>query len=172
MYQPSTFSKLLASALLAALAAQANAMSDQELEAGLSKALILKKGTTDRVGDSGKAIQAYKQQGLVNKKPNRRADYTDYYLLNKPAKFMGHDLIVIEEEYMSKYVGCCVSPGTGVSVKIVGATKNLEDFAAANRCTFTNGVNLKDDLNNVGIKADLPAGKFASLSCRERDANR
>lgn len=147
------------------------ASDNQNIENGLIRALQLKKGTTERVGDSGKAIQAYMQQGLVNKKPNRRADYTDYYLLKKPAKFMGHDLIVIEQEYMSAYIGCCVSPGVGVTVKVVGGIKNLEEFATANGCTLTDHVNLKDELSRVSIKSNLPMGNFASLSCRERDAD-
>mgnify|MGYP001758737813 FL=1 len=110
------------------------------------------------------------REGIVNKKPNQRADYTDYYLVNKPAKFMGHDLIVIEEEYMSQYIGCCVSPGVGVTVKVIGNTKNLENFARINGCTFTDNVNLQEELSSVGINATLTQGRFASLSCRERDA--
>lgn len=96
--------------LLAAHAALANAYNDKELEEGLKNAFRLKPGTTERAGDSGKAIQAYMHEGIVNKRPNERNDYTDYYHVKKQASFMGHDLIVIEEEYMSKYMGCCVDP--------------------------------------------------------------
>lgn len=142
---------------------------DQDIESGLINALRLKKGTTERVGNSGKAIQAYMREGIVNKKPNARADYTDYYLVNKPAKFLGHDLIVIEEEYMTKYIGCCVSPGAGVTVKVIGDTNNLEEFAHVNGCTFTDNVNLQEELSILAINATLPQGIFASLRCRERD---
>jgi hypothetical protein len=172
MCKPSHIPKLLALALVATITAQGAASEEQGLESGLINALRLKKGTTQRVGDSGKAIQAYMREGLVNKKPNQRADYTDYYLLLKPAKFMGHELVVIEEEYMSRYVGCCASPGAGVSVKVVGNPKNLEEFAQTNKCTFTDHINLQDELRSVSIKANLPQGNFASLSCRERDADR
>lgn len=140
----------------------------KELEEGLINALRLKNGF-ERVGDSGKAIQAYMREGIVNKKPDQRADYTDYYLVNKPESFMGHKLMVIEEEYMSKYIGCCVNPGAGVSVKIEGDTKNLSEFAKTNGCTLTEDVNLSKELTNLGLETDLPDGKFASLSCRERD---
>ncbi|HSD39191.1 MAG TPA: hypothetical protein VLC92_16910 [Rhodocyclaceae bacterium] len=172
MYKPTKFRKVLVLAFLTALGAQTAIASDQEIEDGLINALRLKRGTVERVGDFGKAIRAYIQEGLVNKKPNQRADYTDYYLLKKPAKFMGHDLVVIEEEYMSQYVGCCVSPGVGVTVKVVGRVKNLEEFASANRCSFSDHVNLKDELSRVRVKANFPVGNFASLSCRERDADR
>lgn len=172
MQSSSMIHKILFCTIFAAVSTQTAFANDQETEEGLIKALRLKKGTTERVGDSGKAIQAYMKLGFTSKKPNQRADYTDYYLLNKPAKFMGHDLLVIEEEYMLKYVGCCVSPGVGVTVKVVGDTKNLEKFASENRCTLTDHVNIKDELNRISIKANIPIGNFASLSCRERDADR
>lgn len=172
MEKSSPVHKFIGLIALAAVTALAGAPSDQGLESGLISALSLKKGTTDRAGDSGAAIRAYIRAGLVNKRPNRRVDYTDYYLLKQPAKFMGHELVVIEEEYMGPYVGCCVSPGAGVSVKVVGSTKNLEEFASANKCAFTDHVDLQNELRHVGIKADLPQGEFASLSCRERDAMR
>lgn len=149
---------------------QVIAGNDNSLENGLIDAMRLNKETTERVGNSGEAIQAYMREGIVNKKPNQRADYTDYYIVNKPAKLMGHDLMVIEEEYMSKYIGCCVSPGVGVTVKVTGSTKNLEEFASSNGCTFSDSVNLKEELNDYGINVTLPDGDFASLSCRERDA--
>lgn len=161
---------LFALILIAVSNSQVMALNDQDIEGGLISALRLKKGTTERVGNSGKAIQAYMREGIVNKKPNQRADYTDYYLVNKSAKFMGHDLIVIEEEYISRYIGCCVSPGAGVIVKVTRNTKDIEEFARTNGCTFTDNVNLQEELSGVGINATLPQGIFASLSCRERDA--
>lgn len=168
-------SRTLASVLVATFAfitTYAIAADDTNLETGLVAALSLKKGTTERIGDSGKAIQAYIRAGLINKKPNQRADYTDYYLLKKPASFMGHELVVIEEEYMARYVGCCVSPGAGVSLKLTGSAKNLEDFAQLNKCTLKKDVNLQKELQDVSIKATLRPGSYANLSCRERDADR
>lgn len=170
MSSASVVSSLLALVLFSIPAAHAVA-DEQELENGLIGALRLKKGTTERIGDSGKAIQAYMREGLVDKKPNRRADYTDYYLLKRPAKFMGHELVLIEEEYMSRYVGCCVSPGVGISVRVNGNTKNLERFAEANKCSFVDQVDLQAELSGFRIKASLPPGNYVSLSCRERDAD-
>lgn len=94
----------LATTSLIAFSQAANASNDQALEAGLLDALRYDKAKQERVGDSGKAIQAYMREGLVNNRPNQRIDYTDYYLLNKPAKFLGQDLVMIEEEYMSRYI--------------------------------------------------------------------
>lgn len=142
----------------------------QTPESDLTKALQLKKGTTERQGNAGKAIRAYMQAGLVARRPNQRVDYTDYYLLSGPAKFMGHDLIMIEEEYMAQYVGCCVSPGAGVSLRATGSTRNLARFAELNGCGFTEHVNLQKDLKQYGMDIILPPGNYVTLSCRERDA--
>lgn len=163
---------LLVTAIIMVLSHHAIASSDQELETDLLNALRLNKKTMERVGSSGKAIQAYMREGFINQRPNQRADYTDYYLVKKPTKFMGHDLVMIEEEYMSRYVGCCVSPGAGVTVKVVSSTENLEKFANENGCTFSDQVDLQHEIASVGIKIKVPQGNYASLSCRERDANR
>ncbi len=172
MSQYSNARNLFAFILLSSFLTISSASNTPDLETLLSTSLSLKKGTTERVGDSGEAIRSYMKEGFVNRKPNQRADYTDYYLLKKPAMFMGHELIVIEEEYISRYIGCCVSPGMGVTVKISGSSKNLEHFAARNKCTFTNNVNVQAELESVNIKTNFPRGQYASLSCRERDASR
>jgi hypothetical protein len=172
MFKPAAIRKFLACACLSLPGAPADAASDRELEAGLLDALRLKAGTVERLGDSGTAIQAYMREGVAAGKPNRRFEYTDYYLLKKPAKFMGHDLVLIEEEYPSKFIGCCVNPGAGVTVRVVGDSRNLEEFAEANGCTLTDNLDLQDLLKQLKIKASLPRGNFASLSCRERDVNR
>ena len=143
---------------------------DTDLESGLIDALRRTPGTDMRTPNSGKAIQDYIRAGALNKKPNGRADYTDYWILKRPEKFMGHDLIVIEEEYMAKYVGCCVSDGAGINVRVIGSTSKLEQFAQMNACTFTADVKLQAELSDHGIKATIPSGRYASLSCRERDA--
>lgn len=166
------FKRLFLLALLTGYAAFAAASGGRELEEGLLSALRLKPGTTERAGDSGKAIQAYMREGVVNKRPDQRADYTDYYVLKKPASFMGHELVVIEEEYMSKYIGCCVNPGAGVTVKLNGSLKNLERFAEANMCSFDDNVDAQGELNRVSIRTPLSKGRYARLSCRENDTRR
>jgi hypothetical protein len=172
MHKRTRARQFIAWILLATCSAISLAATGQELESGLVNALELKKGTTERAGNSGKALQAYMREGLINKKPNRRADYTDYYLLNKLTTFMGHELLVIEEEYMTRHIGCCVSPGAGVTVKVSGSTKNLENFASKNKCAFTDNVDLQSELSSVGLKTSRAKGHYASLSCRERDATR
>lgn len=159
-----------AAVLLALASSFASADPGPELENGLASALHLKKGSSERVGTSGKAIQAYMQAGYIDAKPNLRADYTDYYLLNKPARFMGHELVMIEEEYMSRYIGCCVSPGAGLSVKVSGSLKPLAQFARVHRCSLNDNADLPGELASLGIRRKLAPGRYATLSCRERDA--
>lgn len=164
---------LLLSGLLVLTTSLANAESTtlaNSLENRLTDALRYDTAKTERVGDSGKAIQAYMRAGIVNKKPNIRADYTDYYLVNKPASFMGHDLFMIEEEYMTAYIGCCVSEGAGITVRLTGDDSALQAFAKANACSVEHNVDLKAVLERLGLKAKLPRGKYTTLSCRERDA--
>lgn len=134
--------------------------SSSTLEAGLAKAL----GTTD---DAGEAIRAYMAEGIINKRPNKRIDYTDYYIVNKPAQFLGHELQIIEQEYMKSYVGCCVSPGTGLTVRLNGSSENLRRFAAQNRCTFEGNVDFQEIMRTFKLAA-IP-GNYALISCRERD---
>ena len=152
------------------LAGAALAADYPELEAGLASAMKYDKAAEKRVGSSGKAIQAYMKAGYVNPRPNGRADYTDYYLLNQPANFLGYPLVVIEEEYMTRYVGCCVSEGLGVTVKVTGNTAALKKFAAQNSCKVEENVDPGADLHSFGIKNTLAKGAYASLSCRARDA--
>lgn len=143
--------------------------NNKDIQTSLVNALRLNKETSERLGESGKAIQAYMRKGMINKKPNKRLDYTDYYLLKKPAKFMGHDLALIEEEYMSEWVGCCVSEGAGVTVKVVGNIENLEQFAIENGCSLSDKVDLQQNLIDLGPKLKVLPKHYASLSCRERD---
>lgn len=164
--------RTIALTLLAACSAMAFAADTHSLESGLLHAMQLKKGTTERTGTSGQAIRAYQHAGLVSKTPRQRFDYTDYYLLDKPVPFMGHELVLIEEEYRSKYIGCCASPGVGITLKVHGSIKNLQQFARASRCTLTDHVDVAQALREVAIKNKVPKAHYASLSCRERDAER
>ena len=62
--------RLIGSLLLAAGSSSTLAAADPGLENGLIQALHLKKGSTARVGTSGKAIQAYMREGYVGKRPD------------------------------------------------------------------------------------------------------
>ena len=140
--------------------------NDQDVENKLINALRLKNGSTERVESFFiNAHKAYVQEGIINEDATQRQEYTDYFILHKPAKFLGHELMVIEAEYMSEWIGCCVNPGTGVIVRLVGGTKNLEEFANANKCSLTNNINPKEQISDF----DFPQGIYATLSCRERD---
>jgi hypothetical protein len=84
---------------------------------------------------------------------------------------MGHELVVIEEEYIPRFIGCCVDPGAGVSVKLTGSAKNLEDFAQLNKCSLNKDIDLQRELQDQSTKVTLRPGNYAKLSCRERDAD-
>lgn len=128
----------------------------------------LNKVTKARIGDSGQAIKSYITKGYLRKKPNSRFDYTDSWVLKKPASFLGHRLLVIEEEYMGKYVGCCVSPGVGVILKVKGSISTLKKFSRKNGCSLEMGISVRSRLRSLKVGVNK-ANKYVSMSCRERD---
>ncbi|MFZ6875334.1 hypothetical protein ACO0LF_24975 [Undibacterium sp. Di27W] len=162
---------LLSGLLLSTLSPHSLA-SDARLENQLILALKIKADGQDRQAESRPVIRAYQQAAIISKKPQRRADYIDFYLLQKPASFMGHQLILLEEEYMDVYVGCCASPGIGLMLKTNADTRSVQDFAKKNACTFTPHADVFDRLRMFGIDHKLARGDYAILSCRERDAQK
>ncbi|BBB63684.1 hypothetical protein UNDKW_5411 [Undibacterium sp. KW1] len=146
--------------------------SDARLENQLILALKIRADGQDRQAESRPVIRAYQQAAIISKKPQQRADYIDFYLLQKPASFMGHTLILLEEEYMDKYVGCCVSPGLGLVLQVEADTRPVQDFAEKNACTFKPHADVFDTLKTYGIRHKLPKADYATLSCRERDAQK
>lgn len=145
---------------------------DNRLENQLILALKIKPDGQDRQAESRPVIRAYQQAAIISKKPQQRADYIDFYLLQKPASFMGHTLILLEEEYMDKYVGCCVSPGMGLMLKTNADTQAVQEFADKNACTFTPHADVFDRLKTFGIAHKLAKADYAVLSCRERDTQK
>lgn len=139
-------------------------------EAALVEALSLDARTGERLTPSGPAVRAFIAGGHVGRKPDLRFDYNDYRMLRKPARLFGFTILVLEEEYMAKYVGCCVSPGLGVMLTGHGDARKLAAFARANGCS------LEAPADPSGIPAELglavPAAGLTYLSCRERDVSR
>ncbi|ELW9269429.1 hypothetical protein [Acinetobacter baumannii] len=113
-------------------------------------------------------FQTLKQKGFLAKKPNiSRADYNDIYKLKKPYEFMGQNVVLISDEYMSEYVGCCVSEGWGAVFKQTTNLKLIEKFAKKNQCNIAP---IETDSTYYGFKiSSLPKGNYYELSCRERD---
>lgn len=146
--------------------------SEAGLANGLKLAMEINPANNERVGDSGVAIQAYIKTGYLGKKPKERSDYTDYWVIKKPVSFMGNPLVIIEEEYMTKFIGCCVSPGIGITVKVENDSGALKDFAVENKCSVT--TNSQSELNEkvsfLGTVA-ISKGTYMTISCRERDAS-
>lgn len=138
----------------------------EDLQDAMIAALRQKPGTSERIGNSADAIIGYVNAGYVNKLPDSRADYSDYRILKKPAKFMGHTLVAIEEEYMQEYIGCCVSPGMSVTLRISPTGDDLDKFASMNGCSVSkhNG----EGLAEMGLP-NAPKGTYATLDCKERD---
>jgi hypothetical protein len=150
------------------MAQAAGSASEAELEMGLVQAL---RPVPDfrRQENAGKAIRAYKAAGILPLRPVR-SDYTDYYLVTRPTKFLGNELVLVEEEYLIKYIGCCVNQGAGVYVRVVSTTDPLEKFARENMCRFDVYEDAKAVLaEKINFPAKLPAGRYASLRCHAND---
>ena len=142
--------------------------ADTELQAALIAALRQKPGTDELIGSSGDAILAYANAGYVAKEPDFRADYSDYRVIKKPALFMGHNLVAIEEEYMQEYVGCCVSPGMAVTVRVSPSGEDLDAFASRSGCSVSRDSDDYYSSADIGLPK-APKGTYVTLSCKERD---
>lgn len=150
-----------------ALVQPVSAASDRTLEKGFVDALRYD-GSTHRQARAGKAIRAYKAAGVLPQRPQRQ-DYTDYYVVRKPTTFMGNPMVLMVEEYMGAYVGCCVNPGAGVYVRVTGSIGAMHDFARLNRCRVEEYPDRKALLVVVPAGLAMSPGKYAALLCQESD---
>jgi hypothetical protein len=127
--------------------------------------------SSERQERAGGVLREFKKAGLIPLKP-QRVDYTDFYPLLKPIKIFGHDLILVEEEYMTKFIGCCVDEGAGIVLRLHGDVKKLGEFAQANKCQLTEFRDQIEYKEQSRVRFTLPSGSYASVSCRERDLHR
>ena len=120
-------------------------------------------------GAQFKDFKVLTQQGYISKKPQvSRYDYNDVFKVKKPLQFAGQDVIYITDEYMSEYVGCCVSEGWGALFKKTSALTELKNFANANFCSLK-PFNPKDSQYYTQKILAAPQAEYYELSCRERD---
>lgn len=155
---------LISSMVLAFASAQAVA---EQPEQALIRSLSIDSSTKQRLAPSADAVKAFIAEGYANRKPDYRFDYNDYRALRKPAHLFGFSIVILEEEYMAKYVGCCVSPGIGVVLSGRGDLQKLEAFASKNGCSVEAPAD--PSVIPAEMKLRIPPGKLAYLSCRERD---
>ena len=145
-----------------------HAAPDEDLERTLLEAL---RPVPDlrRQENAGKAIRLYKAAGIIPMRPAARIDYTDYYQVRKPMTFLGNELVMIEEEYMAKFVGCCVDNGAGVFVRVTSDLARMRAFADANKCRVEEFSDERELAKGLNLPAPLRPGRYASLRCHDRD---
>lgn len=123
-------------------------------------------GTTKQDFPTFKVLQA---NGFIAKKPEvSRYDYNDVFRIKKPLKFMGQSVVAVSDEYMSQYVGCCVSEGWGAILSKTADLAALQQFAKKNQCTLGLIANDNTDYYSHILKR-RPQAEYYELSCRERD---
>jgi len=135
--------------------------------------LIAAMGSNNNLEEQQKRVTSvigqFKTNRLIPSKPHR-IDYTDHYPLLKPVQILDHDLVILEVETMGTYIGCCVSEGVGMLFRLRASTHKLDSFAKAKGCSVEKFSNPVEYLKRVQMKAPLPLGPYAYVSCRERDA--
>lgn len=158
----------LTAACVAAATCAAFSKGDAELEQKMLQALR-PVPNFKRQENAGAVIREYKAAGVLPSWPTARVDYTDYYLAIHPTTFLANELVLVEEEYMTKFAGCCVDEGAGVFVRITSDTATLEKFARKNLCRVDQYPSEKDVLAEINVRTSLPTGRYASLRCHVRD---
>jgi hypothetical protein len=76
--------------------------------------------------------------------------------------------VVLEEEYLTTFIGCCVNTGLGVVVEKNGSLAELDAFVLANECSKREPSDATYSLKLARIKPKRSA-TYVSISCRERD---
>lgn len=123
-------------------------------------------GTAKQDFPTFKTLQA---GGFIAKKPEvSRYDYNDVFSIKKPLKFMGQSVVAVSDEYMSEYVGCCVSEGWGAVLSKTADLDALQQFAKKNECTLAARAKDETDYYSHSLKR-RPQAEYYELSCRERD---
>lgn len=123
-------------------------------------------GTAKQDFPTFKVLQA---GGFIAKKPEvSRYDYNDVFRIKKPLKFMGQSVVAVSDEYMSQYVGCCVSEGWGAVLSKTADLAALQQFAKKNQCSLGLIANDNTDYYTYILKR-RPQAEYYELSCRERD---
>lgn len=123
-------------------------------------------GTAKQDFPTFKTLQA---GGFIAKKPEvSRYDYNDVFSIKKPLKFMGQSVVAVSDEYMSEYVGCCVSEGWGAVLSKTSDLAALQQFAKKNQCTLAARAKDETDYYSHSLKR-RPQAEYYELSCRERD---
>ncbi|HZX80853.1 MAG TPA: hypothetical protein VFE72_07880, partial [Lysobacter sp.] len=89
----------------------------------------------------------------------------------RPATLLGHELVALDEEYMIEHIGCCVSEGLAVALRLRAGGDDLDAFAKANGCSLQPDADsyALDRLFELGLPK-APAGTYAVLQCKSRDA--
>jgi hypothetical protein len=123
-------------------------------------------GTTKQEFPTFKALKA---GGYIAKKPEIfRYDYNDVYTVKKPIKFMGQTVVAISDEYMSEYIGCCVSEGWGAVLSKKSDLAALQQFTKQHQCSLKPRGQEASDYYDQSLKS-YPRAEYYELSCRERD---
>lgn len=114
-------------------------------------------------------FKALNAGGFIAKKPEvSRYDYNDVFSIQKPLKFMGQSVVAVSDEYMSEYVGCCVSEGWGAVFRKTADIAALQQFAQKNQCSLQARDKATTDYYDRSLKS-RPQAEYYELSCRERD---
>jgi hypothetical protein len=114
-------------------------------------------------------FKALKAGGFIAKKPEiSRYDYNDVYTVKKPMKFMGQTVVAVSDEYMSEYIGCCVSEGWGAVLSKKSDLAALQQFAKQHQCSLKARNEEASDYYDHSLKS-YPRAEYYELSCRERD---
>lgn len=123
-------------------------------------------------GAQFKDFKRLTKEGYISQKPQvSRYDYNDVFKVKKPLKFAGQEVIYLTDEYMSEYIGCCVSEGWGALFKKTSALTELKNFANANFCSLK-PFDPKDSKYYTQKITAVPQAEYYELSCRERDLER
>lgn len=154
--------------LIVSTCGTAHAAPVTSLERTLRQAMIPSGDSGNRIVSSAVVILAYVNKGLVPLKPDQRADYVDYRRVRKPATLFGHKLVVLEEEYLIEFIGCCVNNGLGLVVEKTGSLVELETFALGNECAIHEPDQARYSLKLAGMKQKRGA-TYVSISCKEKD---
>lgn len=105
-------------------------------------------------------IRELQQHGLIDKSPQIRVDYDDYYLARKEIVFLGHRVVALRHDHFVEWIGCCSDPSLSVLFELSSSDEKLASFAKENDCEYEAGDG-KFAVDFVQpVLNELPAGRF------------